>query len=327
MRILREAVILSRMLLAVSARRAFALLSAAALAAACTTLQQPGPPKESGQLVFWQAESDAHPGARAWLLGSLHVAAPDLVFDPAIESALAGSQALVMEAEVPAPDTKEGSAFIDRAVSMATLPEGQTLDQLLPQPTWDHLADFLRERGAPVDAYRRLKPWFMMTMVVASLAAESGLQAGAGIDHRIEQASQGRIPVIALETAESQLALLDSLPIDVQAQMLGDVIDRQKETRQGTERLFEAWKLGDLGAIEREVVGEDASPKVREFQEKIYTTRNKAMVQHLDELLAQPKTLFVVIGAGHMVGADGIPSLLAARGYRVTRIAKTPAPQ
>src|SRR5262245_61333062 len=89
MRILREAGILSRMHAASLSpgRRTLALLASAALAAACAT-PAPPPPKESGQLVFWQVESPAHPGAHAWLLGSVHLAQPDLVFDPAITAAL-----------------------------------------------------------------------------------------------------------------------------------------------------------------------------------------------------------------------------------------------
>ena len=40
----------------------------------------------------------------------------------------------------------------------------------------------------------------------------------------------------------------------------------------------------------------------------------------LSQLLSSVATIFVVVGAGHLVGPDGLPTLLAEAGYRVERI-------
>ena len=50
------------------------------------------------------------------------------------------------------------------------------------------------------------------------------------------------------------------------------------------------------------------------------------MAQRLDELLKEERVWFVVLGAGHMVGDEGIPALLAGRGHRVSRVAKSAVP-
>ena len=75
---------------------------------------------------------------------------------------------------------------------MATLPEGQTLDQLLPQPTWDQLGEFLRQRGQPVEPIRRFEPWLVMTMVTSYLFAEAGLPAEGGVDLRFVSRAEGQ---------------------------------------------------------------------------------------------------------------------------------------
>src|SRR5262245_29074158 len=97
MRILREAGILPRM--AFRGLRALLLLP---IVAACAALgpARPPAPHETGQLVFWEVQSARAPGARAWLLGSVHAGSPDLQLDPAIEQAFAGSDALVIEADI-----------------------------------------------------------------------------------------------------------------------------------------------------------------------------------------------------------------------------------
>jgi uncharacterized protein YbaP (TraB family) len=269
-------------------------------------------------------ESASQPGGRAWLLGSVHAATPDLTFDPAVESAFEASDALVIEADITAAHGEEGSGFVTRTLQMATLPVGQTLDQVLPPPTWDRLTEFLRTHGQPVEPFRRFEPWLVMTMVTSFLFAEAGLPPAGGVDLRFTARAEGKKPIVALETPESQLALLDALPIDVQAVMLGQMLERQAETRADAVRLYEAWRLGDLDAIELETEGMSRTdPKLREFHERVYLARNRSMAGRIDELLREPKTWFVVVGAGHMVGSEGIPALLAARGHRVARVART----
>jgi uncharacterized protein YbaP (TraB family) len=296
------------------------------LALACATpAPPPAAPRESGELVFWQVESASRAGARAWLLGSVHAATPDLVLDGAVESAFATSEALVIETDITAQGA-DAHGFIERTLQMALLPESETLDQVLTKPAWDQLAEFLRARGQPAEAYRRFEPWLMMTMVTSYLFAEAGLPASGGVDLRFTHRAEGRMPIVSLETPEFQLSLLDSLPIDTQARMLGEVLAKQDETRAETLRLYEAWQLGDLAWIERQTKAGAGDPRLRDFHERVFLARNRAMAQRLDELLKEERVWFVVVGAGHMVGDEGIPALLAARGHQVTRIARSAAP-
>jgi uncharacterized protein YbaP (TraB family) len=322
MRILREAGILPRM----NVPGPRALLACLLLAiAACTTPPAPPPePKETGQLVFWEIQG-AHPGGgRGWLLGSVHAGTPDLVFDPAIERAFAGSEALVIEADATAIGA-DGRGFVEAMLKQATLPEGKTLDQILTKPAWDQLSTFLRERGQSPEALRRFEPWLVMTMVTAYYFAESGLPPAGGVDLRFTTQAEGRkIPIVPLETPEFQIALLDSLPLDTQAAMLEQLLEHEAESRTEALRIYDAWVQGDLDAIERTTTaGVEDDAKLREFHERVYVKRNQNMAEHIDELLAQPRTWFIVLGAGHMVGKEGIPTLLAARGHRVTRISKS----
>jgi uncharacterized protein len=318
MRFLLETGILPRM--GVSRLRVSALL---ALCLACASAT---PPRSEG-LVFWQVESASRTGGRAWLLGSVHAASPDLQFDPAVESAFSASEALVIEADITASQGADAFGFIQRLLAMAMLPEGQTLDQLLPPPTWEKLSAFLRDRGQPVEQIRRFEPWLLMTMVTSYLFAEAGLPAEGGVDLRFVARAEGRMPIVPLETPEFQLSLLDALPLDVQARMLSEVLDQQTATAAHSARLFEAWRAGDLELIEADVLGPGRSdPKLRDFHDRVYLERNRAMAARIDELLREEKTWFVVVGAGHMVGDEGIPALLAKRGHRVTRVPKTAVP-
>jgi uncharacterized protein YbaP (TraB family) len=108
--------------------------------------------------------------------------------------------------------------------------------------------------------------------------------------------------------------------------MLSEVLGKQGEMRADTLRLYDAWRLGDLAWIERYTTWGNDDPQLRRFYERVFLARNRSMAQRIDELLREPRVWFVVVGAGHMVGEEGIPALLAARGHRVSRIPRSPAP-
>jgi|GEM_PF-303310 len=313
--------------------RVAALLVPAFLLAACAG---PGPraaerdaraaaPRETGQLLLWEVQSAAHPRGRAFVLGSVHAASPDLVFDPAIDRAFEASDALVIETDVTSR-AADSFGFLQRTLETATLPAGQTLDQVLAPPTWERLGAFLRARGQPVELYRRYEPWLLLTVVTAYLFAEAGLPVEGGVDLRLTAQAEGRKPILTLETPEFQLGLLDALPLPVQARVLGQTLEQEERVAAQATRLYDAWRLGDAEAIEREVAsaaGDD--PELRVFHEKVFLARNQTMAQRIDALLREARTYFVVVGAGHVVGAQGIPALLARSGHRVLRVPKTPA--
>jgi uncharacterized protein YbaP (TraB family) len=164
-----------------------------------------------------------------------------------------------------------------------------------------------------------------MTMVTSYIFAEAGLPPEGGVDLRLSTRAEGRKAILALETPEFQLSLFDALPIDVQARMLGEMLDQQPELRAQSSRLFDAWRLGDLDVIESEAIAPSRDdPRLRPFYERFFLERNRAMAQRIDALLRKEGTYLVVVGAGHVVGEQGIPALLARSGHHVARLPKTP---
>jgi len=71
------------------------------------------------------------------------------------------------------------------------------------------------------------------------------------------------------------------------------------------------WKEGDYKAMEKlalEIPGE--YPEFQPIMDKLYTERNIRMVGKIEEYLKTDKTYFVVVGAAHLIGDEGIINLL-----------------
>ena len=153
---------------------------------------------------------------------------------------------------------------------------------------------------------------------LALARAETDAQAAAnGIDRAVLAVSGGR-PVVELEGASEQFGIFDALPEQEQRDLLAEVLRDEGAIDSEDEDVAAAWRKGDMTAIEAETrSGLLADPELREA---LFTARNRAWSDKIAAMLARGERPFVAVGAAHMAGPDGLASMLAARGYSVTRV-------
>ena len=60
----------------------------------------------------------------------------------------------------------------------------------------------------------------------------------------------------------------------------------------------------------------------KDFDEKVLYSRNITMTDKLEEYFNSGYNTFFMVGAGHLVGEDGIANLLVQRGYTVKQVNK-----
>ncbi|HUR32705.1 MAG TPA: TraB/GumN family protein, partial [Vicinamibacterales bacterium] len=83
-------------------------------------------------------------------------------------------------------------------------------------------------------------------------------------------------------------------------------------------KLARAWKAGDAAAIEEAVLSDLKSEP--EMYRRLLVDRNRNWLPKLEALFARPRPAFVIVGAAHLVGADGLLAMLRAKGYTVTQL-------
>ena len=77
-----------------------------------------------------------------------------------------------------------------------------------------------------------------------------------------------------------------------------------------------AWRAGDTAAIERLLLkGMKESPA---YYQSLVVDRNRRWIPRIESCLAAGNC-FIVVGAAHMVGSDGLIAMLKEKGYRIVQ--------
>jgi uncharacterized protein YbaP (TraB family) len=149
---------------------------------------------------------------------------------------------------------------------------------------------------------------------------QKGASAGAGADAAVtRQARAAEKPIATFETLEQQIKLFADLPEAVEVQYLDDVASETLTPPRNGVALQSAWLHGDMDKLGPLVVD-----VMRRDRPALYDTllkrRNAAWAQTLAAEMAKPGVELVAVGALHMAGEDGLPALMAARGFKVRRV-------
>lgn len=283
-----------------SALRTSILAALAALALGACRAAPPAHP------ALWQIEG-SH-GEKAWLFGTVHALPERLDWRQGkIAEALAASDLLVLEV-AHIEEAPRAFAALSQSPGLAPLRE-RTSPALRPA-----LDRVLHETGLDPAALDGLETWAAALTIEQALASKAGIESSNGIER--ELVATYRRPVDQLEGASAQLSIFDHLAEEDQRVLLESVL--REGLRPDDADVVQAWARGDMAPIEAETArGFLTDPELREA---LLTGRNRAWADRLGALLRQGKHPFIAVGAGHMAGPQGLPALMAAHGWHVTRL-------
>ena len=268
---------------------------------------------------LWEVENGKN---KVYLLGSIHIMPEDTYpLDDKIESAFKEADVLVVEVDITKIDQGKIQAFI---AEKASYEEGKSLQTEIPADMYKSLSEKFEELGVPMAQIDIYKPWFVsMTLGLLGLQ-KLNITAGQGIDlHFLNQANEKEMEILDLETAGAQLEILASNPDQVQIDYLQYSIDDYEQSAVVFMEMLEAWKTGDTEKMNKVSkakmleLGEEL-PGIIDFYHKLFTERDEKILQKIIEHLENKNdhVYFIIVGALHLVGEDGLIKLLNDKGYK-----------
>lgn len=270
-------------------------------------------PGRGSPLPLWRVKG---PHSTVYLLGSIHILKTnDYPLPQPVQDAFAASRTVMFETDL---DKMDEPAKQRDLAEHALLPPGVTLSNVLSQDTYRKFRREVQRLGLTPDLFDRTKPYVAaMTLEVLALK-ELGYSAEDGIDrYFLEHARNQGKRVLSLEPVEFQFDLVTSMPDGEAEQLVRNTLQDINNLREVSGELWLAWRTGDADKLD-ELVRRSMLGAPETFERDIIA-RNLQWLPRIEELLQSRGTAMMIVGAGHLVGPQGIVELLKAKGYRVTQ--------
>jgi len=252
-----------------------------------------------------------------YLVGSIHLLTKDYYpLSPALDAAFMDSDLLVEETDL---GELEAPASQIKLLTRGMLPASQSLDQVVSPSTYALVAKRVGDLGMPIEPLKRFKPWMLAITLVESEWQKAGFDASLGLDkHFHDRAKAEGKMVQGLETVDYQLALFDDMTMAQQDRMLAESLKDVDNEQANALKLTDAWRAGDVTTVER-IVLSDVEDDPGTYQ-RLLVNRNRDWMPRLDSFLTRAGHTFVIVGAAHLVGPDGLVTMLKAKGYKVDQL-------
>lgn len=276
-------------------------------------------PSTSQLTTLWEVKDPR--GGTLYLTGVIPLKKEGTAPLPAsMEAAFARADGLAVEVDPSITNTAQVQQLMKE---LGTYPEGQQLTQQVEPATVTLLARMVERLGLRPEALERLRPWLAWRMITAVGLQRAGYQMGHSVDAVfIDRARAAQKPIVALDTAETQVRKLADIPAPMQDLLLRAFLVGQELTpAEELSQLEALWRSGDAKALSRLLLPHMDNPVYRPAYEHALSALGARLPQALDDLLAQPRTYFVAVGAMHVTRPGGLIDMYRERGLSVRQLA------
>lgn len=258
--------------------------------------------------------------ATVYVLGSIHLAKPSLYpLSKEIQSAFSQSDTLVLELDPTSPASLQ--SIQQAMLNKGRYPAGKSLQNQLSAKTYKALHTYVDKAGLDIRQFSPLRPWVVTMQLSMMEMTRLGYSPELGIDqHFLQHAKRLGKPIIELESADAQMALLSVDDKAFQDDLLYYTLISMDEMEPLLSKMFSDWKSGNAAGFDEIMTKPlEGNHQLDTIYTRIITERNYAMTKRIESFLRSEGTYFVVVGAGHVVGNEGIVTLLRSKGHTVTQ--------
>jgi uncharacterized protein YbaP (TraB family) len=265
-------------------------------------------------LSLWEVS-----GARnsVYLLGSIHLLREeDHPLPSAIYDAYDDADTLIMELDMDDIDPIEGQVLSNE---LGLIHDGRELRDLLGEAYYAEAEELADKAQIPLGLMANAEPWFAAMNVEIMLLMRMGFNTALGIEsHLTELAAGDGKEILGFETLRQQLEFLDNLSPDAQRDMLLQALAEGADMNDLMDGMIDAWRRGDVTFMEDNLLAD--MQDYPELNQVIVIDRNVNWTNRIEDLLDDQQDYLIVVGTLHLVGEQGVPELLEARGHEVTQL-------
>jgi len=265
----------------------------------------------AGHACVWKVT--APNGGALYLGGSIHaLRSTDYPLPPAYNRAFEASDRLAFEVDEKA--MRGASKDFEK---VGCYSKGDSLKNHVDPRTYDYLRRFFGLLRVPEEKFARFRPW-ALAMILQSPQLQ-GLSSDLGIEGFFERRARANSrPVSGLESAREHMEVFSGLSErQSEAILLLTFIPQQEGSATGASSM-EAWRRGDAEKFQRLMKASLADFPA--FADRILDARNRNWLPKIERDLRSGHTYFVIVGAAHLGGPNGLLALLRRHGYQIEQL-------
>lgn len=250
-----------------------------------------------------------------YLFGTVHLMKPEVQwFDGGVKAAYDASQEVVFELVEPDPATMQG--LIGK---LAIDKDGPPLTQKLSPKSAAAYKKAMEQLNVPYASFEQFEPWFVSTLLGLMPLEKYGFSTDSGVEKVLGNAAKrDKKKVIGLETVEEQLGFFDTLPEPLQIKFLNSMVKDLPNYGKLINGMVDNWASGKADKLGKTLnKSMKASPELSKI---LLNDRNVRWSEWIANRLAQPGTVFIGVGAGHLAGKDSVQAKLKAKKLVAVRI-------
>jgi uncharacterized protein YbaP (TraB family) len=265
----------------------------------------------SAQTSIWQVSNGKN---TVYLGGTFHMLKPsDYPLPLEFEEVYKKVNWLVFETDISQLNSTE---FEKKFINTMSLPSGQILaDRLSPQ-AYSGLIHYAAKNNIDTGRLQRFKPQMVCLMISLQELNKLGLTAQGVEQYLGDKAIIDGKKMTELETIDEQIHYVATMGQGNETALILQTLEDLKTLPDDLNIMSTAWRSGDVESL----FNTGIKPMMENYPEvyrSLLVERNNNWLPKIEQLIQQPDEKFILVGALHLIGEDGLLQQLRNRGYTV----------
>ena len=244
----------------------------------------------------------------SFLFGTFHLLCKnDVHFSDQLRKAVKYCDEIYMEMDMDDP-----SMLLSSMLYM-NMKGGKKLEDLYTPEEYKRLQSYFADTlHMPVMLLQSAKPYFLVALLYPKMM-ECNDPVGLETE-LVKMAKDDKKEIRGLETMQFQASVFDSIPYEWQAKELLKNIDSFSVYKNEFDTMLGFYKDQQLDSLRNMITKSEFGSD--QYQDLLLNDRNRNWVNQLKDIMKK-QSVFVAVGAGHLVGDMGLINLLRKAGYKV----------
>ncbi|MBN1985368.1 MAG: TraB/GumN family protein [Prolixibacteraceae bacterium] len=265
------------------------------------------------QSSVWMIEGN---GTKMYLGGSIHILREqDYPLPAEFESAFEKSDILVLEADI---DPQNQKAVAQEIIGLTLYPNNKSLKTELREEVYNKLDSAFTTAGLSLKQMTGFKPVMAILTLMQIELVKMGVTS-EGVDmYFLKKANDKGMNLLFLEKVEEQIKLITQMGEGTENDYVLQSLEEMSFYREEFEKSIESWRNGEVSQWLAQI--EEYKNEYPELYFSLLVERNNRWMQKLEKYMQTPEVEFVVVGAMHLPGTDGVLKQLKDMGFKIKQL-------